>query len=95
MSTSKTFAAGVAAIAIVAAGVVAYYMIDIDQTREARLPNVDVTVEGGQAPAFDVKTGSVDVGTTTETVKVPDVEVKMEEKKVEVPTISVTPAPAD
>jgi hypothetical protein len=42
-----------------------------------------------------VKTGSVDVGTTTETVKVPDVEVKMEEKKVEVPTISVTPAPAD
>jgi hypothetical protein len=52
MSTSKTIAAGVAAIAIVAAGVVAYYMVDIDQTREARLPNVDVTVEGGQAPAL-------------------------------------------
>ena len=35
-----------------------------------------VTAKGGQAPAFDVETGSVKVGTKETTVKVPTLEVR-------------------
>jgi hypothetical protein len=35
-----------------------------------------VTAKGGQAPAFDVETGSVKVGTKQTTVKVPAVVVE-------------------
>jgi hypothetical protein len=54
--------------------------LDINQIRGARAPQVSatgngVTARGGQAPAFDVQTGSVSVGTTQTTVKVPAVTV--------------------
>lgn len=75
--------------ALVVAGLV--YFVDIDQTREAQLPDVDVNVSGGQAPAFDAETGSVDVTTEEKTITVPDVDVKTEEKTVEVPTLDVKP----
>jgi hypothetical protein len=50
--------------------------VNINQTREAKPPEVSatrtgVTAKGGQAPAFDVETGSVKVGTKPTTVKVP------------------------
>ncbi len=48
---------------------------DVDQTREAELPEVDV--QGGQMPAYDVETADVDVGTEERTVTVPDVDVTM------------------
>lgn len=48
---------------------------DVDQTKEAELPEVEVT--GGQVPEFDVETADVDVGTKETTVEVPDVDVKM------------------
>ena len=48
---------------------------DVDQTKEAELPEVKVT--GGQVPEFDVETADVDVGTKKTTVEVPDVDVKM------------------
>lgn len=73
---------------IVALGL--FYFIDVDQTKEAKLPDVDVTVEGGQAPEFDVKTGDVEVGTTEKKVLVP--KVVMEEETVTVPTVDVEPA---
>ncbi len=92
---SKPFAviAAVVAAVLIVAGL--FYFVDVDQTREARLPDVDVQVEGGQLPDYDVKTGSVTVGTEEAEVKVPDVDVKMEEKTIKVPTINVEPAPAD
>lgn len=65
----------IAIILVVAVAVGLYTMVDIDQTQEAQLPNV--TVEGGQAPEFEAKTGSVEVGSET--------------REVEVPTISVNP----
>lgn len=52
------------------------YMIDIDQTQEAKLPDVDVSVEGGQAPEFDAEVGDIDVGTEEVTVTVPDVDIQ-------------------
>lgn len=51
----------------------AFGLIDIDQTREAKAPDIKVT--GGQAPAFDVDTADVNVGTKKETIEVPTVDV--------------------
>jgi len=61
-------------IAVIAA--VATGFLNISQTREAKAPQVTasrngMTAKGGQAPAFDVETGSVKVGTKDATVKVP------------------------
>jgi hypothetical protein len=78
----------VAVLAIIAA--FAFGLIDIDQTKETKLP--EVAVEGGQAPAFDVKTADVDVGTTSTSVEVPKVEVGTTEEKVELPTLDVKKA---
>ena len=55
--------------------------LDINQIRGARAPQVSatrngITARGGQAPAFDVQTGSVKVGAKQTTVKVPAIEVQ-------------------
>jgi hypothetical protein len=65
----------VAAIVLIASG-----LVDINQVRGARAPNIDassngVTASGGQAPAFDVETGTVSVGTRDANVKVPSLTV--------------------
>lgn len=57
------------------------YMVDIDQTEEARLPDVDVSVEGGNMPEFDAEVGDIDVGTKEVTVKVPEVDVQSPEEE--------------
>lgn len=50
---------------------------DVKQTQEGKLPDVDV--KGGQVPKYDVDAG--------------DVDVKMEKKVIEVPTLEYdTPA---
>jgi hypothetical protein len=64
----------IAAIAIIVA--LATGFLDVNQIRGAKAPQVSatrngVTATGGQAPAFDVETGSVSVGTKNTTVKVP------------------------
>ncbi|HEX6783941.1 MAG TPA: hypothetical protein VF098_04715 [Sphingomicrobium sp.] len=70
----------IVAVLIVIAGVASGYL-RINQTRPAQVPQVTatgkgVTAKGGQAPAFDVETGSVKVGTKDATVKVPSLEVQ-------------------
>ena len=67
-----------AILAIIAAVVTGF--IDINQVRGAKAPEISatnngITAKGGQAPAFDVETGSVKDGTRQSTVKVPSVEV--------------------
>lgn len=61
----------------------------IDQTKKTELPDVDIAVEEGQLPAFDVDWADVNVGTKTETIKIPKVVVVMEEEEVEIPYIDV------
>ena len=61
-------------------GAIASGFLDINQIRGAQAPEITatrngVTAKGGQAPAFDVETGSVKVGTGNATVKVPKLEV--------------------
>lgn len=74
-------------------GLVAILLIlgacSVEQTQEAELPDVDVDVDAGQLPKFDVDWMDVDVGTRTETVKVPKLVVVMEEVEVEVPYLDV------
>ena len=65
----------VAIIALVATG-----LVDIRQVRGAKAPDIDasrsgVTATGGQAPAFDIETGSVSVGTRAANVTVPELRV--------------------
>lgn len=63
--------------------------LNVNQTQEARLPDVDVSAEGGQAPAFDVDSKEVVVGTTESNVSVPDVDVSTKETTVDVPVVGV------
>ena len=56
-------------------------LVDIDQTRGVEVPDVEATgngvsASGGQAPAFDIETGSVQVGTTQANVTVPNVQIQ-------------------
>ncbi|MEL6464353.1 MAG: hypothetical protein AAFQ58_05220 [Pseudomonadota bacterium] len=81
-----------AVVALLAVGM-AVYMVDIDQTQETRLP--DVSVEGGQLPAFGAEVGSVEVTEEALDVTVPDVDVTMEETTVTVPGIDVDPPKND
>lgn len=78
----------VAVLAIIAA--FAFGLIDIDQTKDTKLP--EVSVQGGQAPAFDVDTAKVDVGTKTENIKVPTVDVGTKDQGIQVPTVDVDKA---
>ena len=50
---------------------------DVDQTKNAQLPDVDVNVSGGQAPEFNVTPPEVSVGTENKVVQVPDVDVNV------------------
>ncbi len=85
----KATIVGITVAAVLVTALAVGYMVDVDQTQEAKLPDVDVEVTGGQVPKFDVETGSVRV--TEEKVNVPVPEVNMVEKEVTVPSISITP----
>lgn len=71
-------------------------LVDVSQTRAAKPPTVVRTDSGlaaqpGQAPAFDVETGSVGIGRAEKSVPVPAVRVATEEKTVAVPRLEVRP----
>ena len=62
-------------LAILLAGTFALTACDVDQTKEAELPDVDVNATGGQLPEYDVDAPTVNVGTENKTVEVPTVDV--------------------
>jgi hypothetical protein len=70
----------IVAVLVVIAGIATGFL-NIDQIRGAKAPQIaatrnGVTAKGGQAPAFDVETGSVKVGTKQQSVKVPTLVVE-------------------
>lgn len=73
--------AALAAAAVAAAGL---YLIDVDQTQEARLPNVDLQVTDGQMPKFDAELADVNVSERKVDVEVPSVDIETEIKTIEV-----------
>ncbi len=50
---------------------------DVDQTREADAPEVDVDASSGQLPRYDVDAPEVNVDTENVVVQVPDVDVSL------------------
>jgi beta-lactam-binding protein with PASTA domain len=88
----RTVLLALAAVVVVLAVLFFTGFLNVEQTQEAELPDVDVTTEGGQAPEFEAETGEVEIGTETNTVEVPEVEVTTEETEIETPTIDVEPA---
>lgn len=81
-----------AVVALIAA--FATGLVDISQTREARAPRLEasdgaIRAQGGEPPAFEVQTGSVEVGTREANVAVPKVEVKPGQTQVQVPSVEV------
>jgi phage baseplate assembly protein gpV len=69
-------------------------LISITQTRSATAPTVEagdgaIRTQAGQAPRFEVETGSVGVGTREANVAVPQVQVKRGQATVEVPAVEV------
>lgn len=70
----------IVAILVIIAGIATGFL-NINQIRGAKAPDIaatrnGLTAKGGQAPAFDVETGSVKVGTKQRTVNVPALEVQ-------------------
>ena len=70
----------IVAVLVVIAGIATGFL-NINQIRGAKAPDISatsngLTAKGGQAPAFDVQTGSVKIGTKQATVKVPALEVQ-------------------
>lgn len=63
-------------VAMAIASAFALSACDFEQTREGEMPEVDVDVEGGQLPAYEVDA--------------PDVDVEMEERTIKVPTIEIS-----
>lgn len=68
----------------------AFGLVDINQTKDAKLPQV--AVQGGQTPAFDVDTAKVAVGTKETNIEVPKVDVGTTKEQVELPTVDVQKA---
>jgi hypothetical protein len=63
----------------------------VEQTREPAAPDVDVAVDPGRWPRYDVKWADVDVGTTERTITVPVIRVVEETREVTVPYIDIDP----
>ena len=76
--------AAVAGVAVI--GLAALYLVDVDQTKEARLPTVNVDVAEGQMPKFDVDVADVDISMEKSSVTVPTVGMETETVEVEVPS---------
>lgn len=76
-----------AIVIIVAIVAIAFGLIQISQTREAKLP--EVAVRGGQTPKFDVDTAKVNVGTRKQAIEVPKVDVGTQKEAIDVPVVDV------
>lgn len=70
MRMNKTLLAAAVAAAFAVTG------CEFEKTQEGELPDVDVDVEGGQLPAYEVDAPDVDVEMEEKTIKVPTVEIR-------------------
>ena len=70
----------IAVVALVAAVAFGIYFVDTEQTEEASLPDVDISVEGGNLPEFETKVGDIETGSEEVTVTVPTIDVESPEE---------------
>jgi len=69
-------------------------MINLRQTEPAVAPGIAtengrIVTRPGQAPAFDIETGSVGIGAGNASVAVPKVEIKPGDMRIAVPSVEV------
>lgn len=83
-----------AALAVALGSVLTLGACTAEKTQEGELPDVDVSAEGGQLPAYEVETADVEVGTKQTEVTVPDVDVTMPDEKDAAEQAPAEPAPA-
>ncbi len=62
----------------------------VEQEETGSLPDVDVDVEPGSLPEYDIQGPDVDIGVTERTVTVPRVTVVQVEETVEVPYVDIS-----
>ena len=74
-------------LALTAAAGLSLTACEVDQTKEAQAPDVDINASGGQLPEYDVDAKEVVVGTTNTTIDVPKIETQKE--TVSVPVVGV------
>lgn len=60
-----------------AALTLALYGCDVDQTKEGKMPDIDMDVTEGQLPEYDVDTPDIDVEMEKEVIEVPDIDIDM------------------
>lgn len=68
-------------VVVVLIAALATGFLNVNRTQTAEVPRISashdgITATGGQAPGFDVETGSVKVGSAQKTVTVPTVKVQ-------------------
>ncbi len=63
-------------VAVALTSMFALSACDVEKTQEGEMPEVNVTTEGGQLPAYDVETAEVEMGTETRVIEVPTAEIK-------------------
>ncbi|MGQ4649428.1 hypothetical protein [Lyngbya aestuarii] len=61
----------------------------VEKQEAGEAPEVNVDVEPGKLPEYEVEGPKVEVGTEEKEVTVPEVEVRQEEKTIEVPDVDV------
>lgn len=83
-SGGKVAGIALGAVAVAAVAAAGLYLIDLDQTQEARLPAVDVDFVEGQMPAYDIEVADVSLETETMDIEVPTMNVETETKTIEV-----------
>ena len=71
-------------------GILGLYSCDIEKKHDGELPSIDIDTEAGMLPDYDIEWADIDVGTTTKIIKVPTVEIVMEEREIEVPFIDAS-----
>lgn len=82
-------------IAALALATISLAACDVQQTEEGELPDVDVAVDAGNLPEYEVDAPELTVGTTETEVEVPEVDVTTDTKTVDVPVIGIEPGDVD
>ncbi|MFP5272272.1 hypothetical protein [Coleofasciculus sp.] len=63
----------------------------VEKEQAGEAPEVDVNVDPGKVPEYEVEGPEVDVGTQEKTITVPEVEVTQEEKTITAPDVDIKP----
>lgn len=63
----------------------------VEKEQAGEEPDVDVNVDPGKLPEYEVEGPDVEVGTEEKEITVPDVEVTQEEKTITAPDVDIQP----